>query len=88
MHAVVAGRDRGLPPPACADVGGGYRALFLGFFLINTICDTEISKIHMPRSFTTGRLTVGFQQYATLIVLQYFIPIASIALRDHKLTRP
>jgi hypothetical protein len=24
MHAVVAGNDRGLPPPACAYVGGGY----------------------------------------------------------------
>jgi hypothetical protein len=63
MHAVVAGNDRGLPPPAWR----------LCFFLINTICDTEISNIHMPRSFTSGRLTVGFQQYATLIVLQYYI---------------
>ncbi len=44
------------------------------------------SNIHILRLFTTGRFTIVLQQYATHIVLQYYVPIAPIALRNHKLT--
>ena len=46
----------------------------LGFLFVHPISDTKISNIHMLRTFTTGRLTIGLQQYTTLIVLQYYVP--------------